>query len=541
MTAAMQGAALRVETNTDLLESFAAALREAGESGANVEAHLRGVARFCDFLDARSGEDATHDDVAAFVEHVKGRGISEKSVGAYRKILSRWLDHVASLRMATTHVIDGFQPIPDEELARPAPQSYFEPIDSPRSLVDEEFVTPPPVDGAQPLAASASLPEATPLGEEVVYPGLEHAAEIVSDFDAPGLGSEPGAEPVEVANNAPAMDFGMPAIEAWSQPAPEGWSAPNGGASPAADETGAPPAMKIVRTAPLPPAPAVNPLGEFAFAAPPSMAIGAVATIPLAAPGDLEVVALGDDSTLAREARAADAALPLARTDTDPRARDAGTSSPKRAPAQPPAALVGWGLRRGGITREGLDLTSIRDMARSGEIAEVDYIRRPGADWMRAGEYAPLRAFFSRSAGPVAAAATSAPSARGAPVLAWLGAVGGAFLAGLLWWATALAIGSEVPPLAMVGGLLSAGLSRLPRAQVSGSVMAMAALSSPLTLLWGKYLVFQTLQSGVAVKGFEDATSFAVLLTGDLSAVTIGSLAMGGLVGALLSRFPARH
>jgi hypothetical protein len=404
---------------------------------------------------------------------------------------------------------------------------------SERSLIDEELACAPPP--ASSWVTVEAAPSPTLAGfVEPDHGGLMHAAEVVSHFDAASEVSAAGPEDAEVRVAAPPA---APA-SAWAADGPMSWGAPADAPAPEAppmqllgglpfDTPATPPnAPLTLKTAPLPPMPSavVEALGvEGRYAPPPSMAVEAIQTIPLAPASDMEVMTVGEDNTAVVARKAAAGGVPVV----------------DRRLAAVPAMPEKWGLKKGAFTREDLDLGAIRGMVRAGDVTADDLIRRPGGEWMRAGDFGPLRASFQPEA-PTATMRAARVEPRpggarrsgGSPLRLGAAVLAGSFLAGVAWWLVALTADAEVPFVAAAGGIATGLLARRvvgsgPRAAIGG------ALGSPLSVLWGKYLIVKMVQSGVASGGLAGATSLASALTTGMATLSIGCLAAGCVVGFL--------
>lgn len=211
--------------------------------------------------------------------------------------------------------------------------------------------------------------------------------------------------------------------------------------------------------------------------------------------------------------------------------------------------LQGWGVRQGRVERKDLSLSEIRNMAMSGAITARTMVRRPGGDWMQAGEFFPLRSALIAAAEAARSGTVSrrrgdeqpAPVSRGMrTLLAWLGALGGAALASLGWWLGAVVAGRELAPLAALGGLLGGfAASWLSRSEgkVAGIPGAAAGL---MTVVLGRYLVFATLSTGaIAFEGAHGPPGFIAFVSQGLT-LTLGlSLLASTLLGYLMGSLDA--
>ena len=166
------------------------------------------------------------------------------------------------------------------------------------------------------------------------------------------------------------------------------------------------------------------------------------------------------------------------------------------------AKVQGWGLRANGSERNDLDLTQIRNLVATGAITPQTLIRRPGGEWMRAGEYHPLRSVFQQAyldasqGGPRPTTRPVDPLAHPA-AMAWLGAVLGAVAGAGAWWLVAVIAGAEVLPMALLVAVLSGGLAAWLGRGESFTGIGASAVATLGAMIVGRAAVYQTLKSGV--------------------------------------------
>lgn len=194
-----------------------------------------------------------------------------------------------------------------------------------------------------------------------------------------------------------------------------------------------------------------------------------------------------------------------------------------------------WGLRQNGTERNDLDLSQIRNMAATGALTPSSIIRKPGGEWMKAGEYQPLRSVFQHAklmaSGQVQ---PEAPPVRGPlahPVaMAWLGAIIGAAAGAGAWWFAAVVAGAEVLPMALVVGVLSGALASWLGRGESYTALGASAVATIGAMCVGRTAVYQTLKSGVIGSGGTESSDPLAFLA--LSA-TGASLTWWGIAVAL--------
>jgi hypothetical protein len=221
-------------------------------------------------------------------------------------------------------------------------------------------------------------------------------------------------------------------------------------------------------------------------------------------------------------------------------------------PARPPRdarparmgddTLEGWCLRTGHGERRDLSLAEIRNMALAGTITARTMVKRPGGDWMAAGQFAPLRAVFASLADNPRPASREREASHRDPLppflaltLAWGGALGGCIIAALGWWLGAIVAGQELAPLAALGGLFG-GFAASWLSRLEGRPTAVAgAVAGALSVIAGRYLVFETLRSGVVTfAGVERPATLIAFVQQGLTASFGISLAASILLGMLL-------
>jgi hypothetical protein len=213
-------------------------------------------------------------------------------------------------------------------------------------------------------------------------------------------------------------------------------------------------------------------------------------------------------------------------------------------------SLQGWGVRTGRVERKDLSLSEVRNMAASGEVTARTMVRRPGGDWMQAGEFYPLRAALiaaseaARAGTTVSRQRSELQTAMMSPgvrvLLAWVGSVGGAAIASLGWWLGAVVAGREVVPLAVLGGLVG-GFAASWLSRSEGKVTALPGAAAGLvTVLLGRYLVYQTLTSGaISFSNAIEPPSFMAFMTQGLTLGLGLSLLAATLLGLLLATLDA--
>jgi hypothetical protein len=539
-------------TTSTVLGEWLALLDREGVSARNRDAHRMGVERFAEYLRPRGPEEAAASDVRGFLAYLGELGVSEQSQSVYRLILDKWVMFAMRERQRSEAASAAAEALSCEPIGLPADEPLTEaqaestwPFAMPRPAAPVPAGTFATAFEAQPGAAAPVAPLtidfAAAPGSAVVSASAPVSAVAFAPVSVSSVVAEPELEPepapiVSVAfDDEPAsttMVFDAPVAVAFDHPVAVATEPP---VAPAPE---APSAFGGFAFGEAPAAPTSAPAAS-AFAGFGSSSFGSFGAPP-AQPEDSETTFMSPDpaedadKTPARPFAAASADPPALVTpppaaSTRP-VRDATTGDhvmggdvasiplggshaakpvSKSAPTPVPAdtafeakqKLQGWGMRTNGTERNDLDLTQIRNLAATGALGAMTLIRKPGGEWMKAGDYQPLRSVFQQgkldaSFGGPRPPMRPDPLAHPA-LMAWLGAGLGAAVGAVAWWVVAVCAGSEILPLALLVAALSGGVSAWLGRGESWTAIGASAVATLGAMVVGRAAVYQTMKSGV--------------------------------------------
>ena len=92
----------------------------------------------------------------------------------------------------------------------------------------------------------------------------------------------------------------------------------------------------------------------------------------------------------------------------------------------------------------------------------------------------------------------------------------------------------------MGGGLLGGIGARLAAKQAGFKVGAIGAAAAPMSVLVGRYLVYETVSSGVALEGITEVGGFGSFLGSGLGTTQLVCLALGALAGLMMGSIGSR-
>jgi hypothetical protein len=582
--------ATHVGTATDARRRFLDHLASLGESEKNVSAHALGVDRFAEFLAPLPPEQAQPDDLETFLSYLSELNVSAGSLRTYRTVVGRWLEFLGSDEAASPALDDGLLGEQDEVsplvVAVDEPTSSgpldFEADEQPPSAyaacdealptaprapaVEAEAASPEPAAGGfdvdfepvEPPKPTADFVEETGTGMEAVEPppsaafveAQEPGAACQDDVGTPDPEASPGADepPASVfggadfvvADGAGSDSFAVEGATASSdQPAESGadWTAASAGqeALPGFDPSGLPDVPELddgSRAAEerdraklqAPPLPALEGPGGSDGASPNERELDAGGpSIPLAAPGPAaEMTSIGESTQ---------------RGDSHELRRALSLDPTNGAMATQPGTRK-WSVRSPRGERRGLTLDAIMGLAVAGELEAEDLVRKPSGEWVCASDLRPLRRALGLDGGP----STVVRRAREEMTLgrAAAGATVAGLGSGLLWWFAALAVGAELVPLAILGGLLGGLGARLAGRRPGMKVGLVGAGAAPVSLLVGRYLVYESLAAGVTLEGFAEVGGLGSFLGSGFDAMQLTCLGLGLLAGFLMGAVRAR-
>lgn len=560
----------QASASTGSVAEWLAALESEGMSPKNREAHRMAVARLVEFMAPRDVTDAGPNDVRAFLAYLGQLGVSPHSQGVYRTILLKWLGHVAQARArAAEDLLTSTVPPRGAPVAKEVLVEQQDPGDTAVIATVEpegDAGAPFEADSTWPLFAPVRrLAEPSPQGMAAAFDGAVSGrpavAAVTIDFSAPVAVDEamlvmddqpeaivaapvasepalvaPGPPPPTVEPEPPSASTGgwtpfmaEPAPSAFAEaPAPsfgEPAAAPSFAAYESSDPFASPPGATTPEGSGEGPS-AREPASAFAFAAPlPEAAFGAPITAFAGAPA-------GADATPARPLAAVSPVVSRTASTTEMemesgpsialavRSAPAVAREPERKPAaaSPSAArekLPGWSVRKDGHERHDLDLAQLRNMATTGALQPGTQIRKPGGEWMRAGEYQPLRSVFQQARDHAQVPAEAQRAARG-PVAhpnarAVMGAIVGATLGCAAWWLAAVLMGGEeLSGLALlIGALTGVGAGLFSRGECDRAPL-IGALVTFVSMVAARAAVYETLVSGAIGSPALDVAGFAM-------------------------------
>jgi len=571
--------ALTSPSSTTVLGAFLDRLAADGATEKNRRAHASAVQRLGEFLRPRLIEQATSNDLRAFLSYLGQLGVSEQSRGIYSSVLERWIAFCAArapLAMPIDIVVepeadaddtaiviiceDDTPPMPVDvtgpfghastapAIETPAP-TYSTRLDAaiaaaPPAAPTMTMAWPAPAPSQAPPTAFAA-PEQAPAPPNV-FAAPAQAPASPSAFAAPVPAEMPMVEPDAEATwcmDAVTNTFGDAPIQS-GPPADGHWNAPLSTiatSAPSSDGFHEPMSFGVpAPAAPATPADRASVDGEAlappdVFGAPPAMPAktgmgvreiemgrlgiaGNEEVIPLAAAAPAKVAARSAEQHDAMDASAA------------PKAR--------RAPAaqQHDEASPQWTARLAGGDKQ-LDMTALRNMVLRGQVGPKTAIRRDGGEWMRAGDYGPLKGSFnSATQGIERVEAPVKPTGpiRFAFARAILGAVMGMLLACITWWITTVIVGHEVHWSVAVAAPLVGVLTCWTCRSATPSCVPLSGVATFFGMIAGRLCVHETLAAGLTRTDpttVPDATAF--LVTGLSSGYAISALGAVGLACAV--------
>jgi hypothetical protein len=498
-------------TTTHVLGSFLERLGADGASEKNRRAHECAVQRLGEFLRPRPVEHATSGDLRAFLSYLGELGVSKQSQEVYRSVLDRWIAFCATMAPALAPME---VPEPIDVVAEPMAHVQ----DMASVVAQDDAITPVQVESTWPFGgAASSAGRATRAGgfaasfDAAIASAPPSAQPAPTAWPAPPpapASMEPAVEPPPPMSDPEATWCVEPASDAFgsaaSQPGPPAeapWNAPLATLAPSvrsADGTHEPMSFGV---------PAAAPERE---ALAPAAAFGASPAMPATTTMGVREIEMGRLGIMGSEEVIPIAAAPAKKPARDVDQHDAFSgerldASPgprtRRAPAAKPReeASPQWTARLSGGDKQ-IEMTALRNMVLRGEVGPKTAIRRDGGEWMRAGDYAPLKGSFTAVAqGTERVELPVRPSGpiRFAVARAFVGASLGMVIACMVGWMTAVILGHEVnwsmAVAAPLVGLVTCATCR----SASGWCVPLAGVASLVGMFAGRICVHETLAAGL--------------------------------------------